>query len=403
MSGPPLVSIITPNLDKASFLEETIKSVVDQDYPRIEYIVVDGGSSDGSIDIIQKYGNKISRWISEPDRGQSHAINKGWRMAKGEIVAYINSDDLYFPGAVSKAVSRFLADPGLSVVYGQGVFLTGGGDFHSYFAGVERYDRFRLLNCSDFVLQPTTSIRRDALMEVGFLDESLHYCMDWDLWCRFAKKGYRFFYEPSVLAAARLYQDTKTLSGSRERLVEIRRLVNKYKESWWPHAYFGFLANHLHESVGQSNSAADKLWRIPAKYFLSALNYRNTYHRLCSSTSRDAGTYGVRFKGTAFGGCCLLERQARLVVPYYRPASRIELSLKRHAAIHGKELIFGKIKINGSYVKEIDIQRRGKPAFITLEIQPNDNYNHMIQVDFTFDYNRDRCRYPVQLNSFKLF
>ena len=118
MQSTPLVSIVTPSYNQAQFLERTILSVISQDYPCIEYIVMDGGSTDGSVNILEKYSQKITFWVSEKDKGQSDAINKGWRMAKGEYCCYLNSDDMLAPSAISKIVSTFEKNPNAGVVYG---------------------------------------------------------------------------------------------------------------------------------------------------------------------------------------------------------------------------------------------------------------------------------------------
>ncbi len=244
----PLVSVVTPSYNQGEFLETTIRSVLYQDYPRIEYIVVDGGSTDGSVEIIRKYRNRIARWLSEPDLGQADAINKGFRLARGEIVAWINSDDYYFPYAVTSAVQAFQADPKVAVFYGDGVLATRGGQFQQYFVWVEPFCADRLYSCSDYILQPTTFFRRDALFEAGLLDTSLHYVMDWDLWCRFAKKGFRFHYEPRPIAVNRVYYGTKTSTGGRKRLLEIYRLIRRYYSGFWPHGFFSYLAASVKDS-----------------------------------------------------------------------------------------------------------------------------------------------------------
>ena len=115
----PLVTVVTPSYNQARFIRETIESVLKQDYPRIEYLVIDGGSTDESVSILREYSDHL-RWVSEPDRGQAHAINKGWRQARGCILAYLNADDLYMPGAVAQAVAALVAHPEAAAVYGEG-------------------------------------------------------------------------------------------------------------------------------------------------------------------------------------------------------------------------------------------------------------------------------------------
>src|SRR5512138_1788368 len=123
----PLVSIITPSFNQAAFLETTIRSVLDQDYPSLEYFIVDGGSKDGSLEIIQRYAHRLAGWVSEPDRGQTDAINKGFGMAHGEILAWLNSDDVYQPGAVAEAATFLQQNPEVGLVYGDATYIDENG------------------------------------------------------------------------------------------------------------------------------------------------------------------------------------------------------------------------------------------------------------------------------------
>jgi glycosyltransferase involved in cell wall biosynthesis len=218
----PLVTIVTPSFNQGRFIRATIESVLKQDYPRIEYLVMDGGSTDETRSILREYSDRI-RWVSEPDRGQAHAINKGWRQAAGSIVAYLNSDDVYLPGAVTSAVAALQAHPEASAVYGEGYHVDEAG------AILERYptepfdpDRFREI-C--FICQPTVFLRREAVEHAGYLDESLRYCMDYDLWIRLTRAGKIFTYTPSYLASTRLHADTKTLGQRGQAHAEILRVV----------------------------------------------------------------------------------------------------------------------------------------------------------------------------------
>jgi glycosyltransferase involved in cell wall biosynthesis len=175
----PKISIVTPSFNQARFLERTIHSVLNQDYPNLEYIVVDGGSTDGSVEIIRKYEGRLAWWVSEPDCGQSHALNKGFGRATGEIVGWLNSDDLYCPGALHHAARTLLADPQAEACYG-GIYLVDENDevvnalwpappdkSYTYFVGLD-------------VHQQALFWRRSLMSRLGMLDESLNCVMDLD-------------------------------------------------------------------------------------------------------------------------------------------------------------------------------------------------------------------------------
>ncbi len=188
----PKISIITPSFNQGQFIEETIRSVLLQNYPNLEYIVIDGGSSDNTIEIIRNYESHLAYWISEKDRGQSEAINKGFKKSSGEIVAWLNSDDVYLPGTFNEVVNFFNNNPDISVVYGD--FKNSYDDDHTqdHIVKCGEFSFIRLLK-RDFIGQPSVFFRRDVLFEAGLLDETLHNSLDYDLLLKLALK-YKFGY-----------------------------------------------------------------------------------------------------------------------------------------------------------------------------------------------------------------
>lgn len=226
MSSRPLVTIVTPTLNQGSFIRETIESVLAQGYSRIEYIVVDGGSSDGTRDVLRSYGDRL-HWVSEPDSGQAAAINKGFALGRGEILAWLNSDDTLLPDAVEHAVSAFESAPGTGMVYGRGLILDEAGRVLHPFAGIEPFFAWRLLNCLCFVLQPACFFRRSQFLAAGGLDEQLHYGLDWELWIRLAARTDVRFLDRE-LACSREYADTKTTRGGWRRIRELSEIARRH-------------------------------------------------------------------------------------------------------------------------------------------------------------------------------
>jgi len=209
LSGLPLVSIVTPSYNQARFLEFTIRSVLDQDYPNIEYILVDGGSTDCSLDIIQRYADRFAWWVSEKDGGHADSLNKGFSHARGEILAWLNSDDTYYPGAISDAVASLQTHPEAGMVYGDADLTDENGKVIGRFAA-RQTDYRKLLRGSVHIPQASTFFRAGLWRQVGPLSLSLFFAFDYDLWVRLAKVS-KLLYVPQKWATFRLHDEGKSV------------------------------------------------------------------------------------------------------------------------------------------------------------------------------------------------
>ena len=208
MSDLPLVSIITPSFNQARFLDESIQSVLSQDYPHLEYIIVDGASTDGSVEIIRHYASQLSWWVSAPDQGQTDAINKGFAHANGEILAWINSDDTYLPGTVSEAVKFLIAHPEAALVYANANLIDEQGSVLGRFPA-QQTSLTKLLHGSVHIPQQTTFFWARLWRKVGPLDPTFQFAMDYDLWVRLAKLA-PLVYTPQLWANFRLHGEGKS-------------------------------------------------------------------------------------------------------------------------------------------------------------------------------------------------
>ena len=239
MESMPHVSVVTPSFNQAQFLEETIRSVLLQGYPNLEYMIVDGGSTDGSGEIIRKYESWLSYSVSEPDQGQIFAIEKGWSKSTGEIVAYLNSDDTYLPGAISRAVKALQANEHAPAVCGGELLMDADGMVID-----ERLIpqvTWRSLIASNFVPQPAIFVRRDALMRAGGLDTQYRCSFDYELWTRVARQGdFAIVAEP--LATTRWHSQTVTLT-QRVRIIQENQQI---------------IANILNDPAGQTLSRRER-------------------------------------------------------------------------------------------------------------------------------------------------
>jgi glycosyltransferase involved in cell wall biosynthesis len=205
----PLVSIVTPSYNQAEYLELTLQSVLAQDYPAIEYLVVDGGSTDGSLEILHRYSDRLAWWVSEPDSGQAEAINKGMQRASGEIVGWLNSDDLLLPGAVRQAVRCFAERPESGMVFGDAITIDERGRPIRKLA----FPDWQLVDLLSFriICQPAVFIRREIFFRAGGMDQDYHYMLDHHLWVRIASLA-PIRHVPKILAAARHHAGAKNVS-----------------------------------------------------------------------------------------------------------------------------------------------------------------------------------------------
>ena len=258
------VSVVTPSFNQGQFIERTLKSVANQTGAEIEHVVFDGGSTDGTVEVLKGFSPPV-RWVSEKDKGQTDAVNKGIRATNGEIIGWLNSDDIYYPGAVARVVALFEANPEIDVVYGMADHID--IDDHAFEPyPTEPWD-FERLKETCFICQPALFLRRSVFERHGMLDESLHYCMDYEYWLRLGKAGVRFEYLEEKLAGSRLYAENKTL-GAR---VKVHREINdmfKGLLGWVPDRW---LFNYAHAVVEEKTSRVTHPQRFTLQLALSSV------------------------------------------------------------------------------------------------------------------------------------
>jgi len=224
--GLPRISIVTPSLNRADMIEETIRSVLLQGYPDLEYVIVDGGSTDGTLEIIERYRPYLAAVVSEPDQGQSDAINKGMRRATGEVLAYINTDDLYTPGALL-AVGRAFVDPAVKWLSGPGR-LFGPNVGWGYTWPEKPYRQRWQWAAGNCLCQSSTFWRREVAERIGEFDTGLQVAMDHDYWLRMVLAGYELSWTPQILSAFRMHQGSRTASVEGEMATESDLLRRRY-------------------------------------------------------------------------------------------------------------------------------------------------------------------------------
>jgi GT2 family glycosyltransferase len=251
----PLVSVITPSFNQARYLEATIQSVLLQDYAPIEYILIDGASMDGSAEIIRKYEDRFAYWVSEKDKGQAEAINKGLSRAKGEIAAWLNSDDYYLPNTISAVVKCFDENPEMAMVYGDMLAVDGNGQT----INVLKYKQLSLedLLCFQIIGQPSVFFRRAALEKTGLLDTSYHFLLDHHLWIRITQHG-KILHVPQIWSAARYHAEAKNRAKAAEFGREAFRILD------WTKGQAGLMG----AVSGVERRARASAHRVDARYLL---------------------------------------------------------------------------------------------------------------------------------------
>lgn len=275
----PRISVVMPNFNGAKYIEQAIESVLSQDYPNLEFIVTDGGSSDASVQIIKKHEGRLTYWHSRRDRGQSDAINQGLARAQGDVLTYLNSDDGYVPGALKLVGSYFATQPACDILYGRTIPIDGTGAVVALMRDVsngllERGFRKRtLLWWYNYIPQPATFWRRRVFDSVGGMDENLHLGMDYDYWLRVLRAGFRFDYVPHDLAMFRYHPMSKTLTAKgRDRLQELRTICAKadapFMTHWVYEMWGGWVLGRYHHwrSIRKREGLAGLLSYLGARF-----------------------------------------------------------------------------------------------------------------------------------------
>lgn len=366
------VSVITPSFNQARFLRQTIESVLAQSYSEIDYLVVDGGSTDGSIDVLRSFGDRV-RWISEADRGQSDAIARGFARTRGEILCWINSDDTLAAGAVQKAVAAFRTHPAAGLIYGNGLMLDKAGNVTGPFPWVEPFDLWRLVYFSDYILQPAAFFRRSCYEAVGGVNIGLRFAMDWDLWIRLAGIA-DVVYLQETLGCSRVWSETKTATGRWRRIAELARLARTHTGRRWTPAVKRYALDTL---------ACDTRRILPRQlYPLAEFFGRRLDHRILRRMPAHAdGWLGPR---------------GSLLFPRRWGGARIELEVDRMPSSRGLGLV---TRLDRRVVRQDRVERPGR---VTLELPvPEDGSGPLCQVEIeathSFRLKRDTRRVALRL------
>jgi glycosyltransferase involved in cell wall biosynthesis len=274
--GAPLVSIVTPSFDQGAFLEETMLSVLEQDYPNLEYVVVDGGSTDGSVDVIRRHADRLAWWTSEPDRGQADALNRGFARTRGDYVGWLCSDDTLLPGAVSRLVAALEADPDLVIAYGDAVYTDAGSEpKDAALSGA--WDPVRMVREAQVRnQQPASLYTRRGWEAAGPLDEDAWYYLDFQFTVRLAGVG-GGFHVPEQLATYRIHDGGKSTGEPSRKADDAVRCAERFMTS-------ALVPEELRPFAREGRAA---LWRIAAENYYAALDLRRARRAYVRAASLD--------------------------------------------------------------------------------------------------------------------
>jgi glycosyltransferase involved in cell wall biosynthesis len=263
MSVNPLVSVITPSFNQGVFIGETIDSVLGQDYPHLEYIIMDGGSKDTTLEVLRGYDEPRMTWISEPDRGMTHALNKGFHRSTGEIMGWLNSDDVYLTKSlVSEAVAYFEAHPEADLLYRDAIYTDAAGTATGRKQQGKPFDIVNTISYLNSVPQPASFWRRSLWETLGDLREDLQFAMDGEYWIRAWANGASLHYLEGERATYRLHENSKTVSGTIKHWMERVKIAEEYMShpKIKPHermirANLAYMLGKLHLEQGKRQEA----------------------------------------------------------------------------------------------------------------------------------------------------
>lgn len=278
----PKISVITPTFNQGAFIEKTINSILSQNYPNLEFIIIDGGSTDNTVEIIKKHEKYLTYWVSEADHGQSHAINKGMALATGEILTWLNSDDWYLPNTLISFAEIFQDNPDIGVVAGAGRIIDSSGKEIYFGNPLPEINLESLFSWFDggSIFQPSCAFSRKAWEVSGPIDETIHIAMDVDLWLRMAKKGVKFYSTSDVLSEALSHPNAKTTAyidlmfldcglvitehgGKQYAQQRLNQMINRL--TWYDNNYESIINNPLikllRPIIKLLSKSEDKYWR----------------------------------------------------------------------------------------------------------------------------------------------